>query len=261
MSGFQLYFRYLNANFRAHLQYKGWPIQIISTLFTVMTDPLAVYLLFARFGNIGDWTVERVMLVYGLAVTSFGLAELFSRGYDYFPHHVRTGEFDRILLRPRSTVAQVMGMRFHLHRLSRVLGGGFMIGWSLVRQGVCLNPEKLIQLLLALTGGCLTYTGVFIFFSAFVFWTIQSLDWVYIFTNISYQVTKCPPDRLPHWLRNSFIFVMPMLVFSYYPAAAICGWGVPPVLGWLALPAGALFLLLSLALWRIGVRHYASTGS
>ncbi|HEX3047732.1 MAG TPA: ABC-2 family transporter protein [Bacillota bacterium] len=261
MSGFQLYFRYLKANFHSQLQYKGWPIQIIMVLFHVMTDPLAVLLLFSRFGNIGGWTVERVMLVYGMAVTSFGLAEVFSRGFDSFPWQVRTGAFDRILLRPRSTVVQVMGMRFHLHRLSRVLGGGFMIGWSLFRQGVSLNPEQLIQLSLALAGGYLTYTGVFIFISAFIFWTIQPLNWIYLFTNCSYQVTKCPPSLLPHWLRNTFIFVMPMLVFSYYPAAAICGWGIPPVLGWLAFPAGALFLLLSLALWRVGVRFYTSTGS
>ncbi|MGF7142480.1 ABC-type uncharacterized transport system permease subunit [Anaerotaenia torta] len=54
---------------------------------------------------------------------------------------------------------------------------------------------------------------------------------------------------------------MPMLLISYYPASVICGWGEPLPLGFLSLPSGAAFLLLSLTVWRIGVRHYTSTGS
>jgi ABC-2 type transport system permease protein len=54
---------------------------------------------------------------------------------------------------------------------------------------------------------------------------------------------------------------MPMLVVSYYPAAAVCGWGESRFTGLLALPAGFAFLLFSTRIWRIGVRHYTSTGS
>lgn len=261
MNGFFLYFRYLQINFLSHLQYKGWPMQVLNVLFTVATDPLTIILLFLRFGPLGDWTLERIMLVYGLAVTSYGLAEVFSRGFDYFPRYIWSGEFDRILLRPRTTFLQVMGMHFHIHRLSLVVGGCFMIGWSLIQQGISLTPISFLQLLLALLGGYLTYTGVFIFSSAVAFWTVQPLDWVFIFTNCSYHVTKSPPHLLPRWLKDTFIYIMPMLVFSYYPAAAVCGWGCPEISGWLALPAGTIFILFSLGLWRIGVRHYTSTGS
>lgn len=262
MNGFALYWRYLKINFLAGLQYKGWPMQLIGVLITVITDPLEVLLLFARFGSIGDWPVERVMLVYGLSLTAFGLAELFSRGFDYFPSQVRTGSFDRILLRPRSTFLQILGTRFHLHRISRVVGGLFVVAWSLTKQGVSLEPQQLLLLLCALIGGYLVYTGIFVISSAVAFWTVQSLDWVNIFTNGSYQVAKVPPPLLPSWLRNTFTFFMPMLVCSYYPAANVCGWeGVPVSLGWLALPAGIVFFAASLVAWRVGVKYYASTGS
>lgn len=258
---FALYFRYLRMNYLAGLQYKGWPMQVLNVLFVVLTDPLNVILLFLRFGEIGGWAPEQVLLVYAIALTSFGLAELFSRGFDAFPWQVRTGAFDRILLRPRSTVVQILGMRFHTHRLSRVVGGLGVIAWSLSKQGVSLGAVGLVQLTFALLGGYLVYTGVFIISSAIAFWTIQALDWIFIFTNGSYQVAKVPPPMLPVWLRSLFVFVLPMFVFSYYPAAAICNWGVPAAFGWLALPAGVIFLLFSLLLWRLGLRHYASTGS
>lgn len=41
----------------------------------------------------------------------------------------------------------------------------------------------------------------------------------------------------------------------------MCGWGEPYFTGFLALPAGAAFLGLSSLVWKIGVKHYTSTGS
>lgn len=261
MNPIRLYFRYVRVQYLSGLQYRGWPLMVLSTLCVVVAEPITVFLLFWRFGAVGGWTVERVMLVYGMAVASFGLAEVLSRGFDYFPWQIRSGEFDRILLRPRSTFLQIIAARFHIHRVSRLAGGLAMVVWSLWRLGVAADPVNVIKLALALAGGYLTYTGVFVFTSAISFWTIQALDWIYIFTNISYQVVKSPPELLPHWLKNVFIYIMPMMVFCYYPAASVCGWGVHEVLGWLALPVGAAFLGLSLLMWRVGVKHYASTGS
>ena len=66
---------------------------------------------------------------------------------------------------------------------------------------------------------------------------------------------------LPAWMRRLFTFFMPMFIFTYYPAAAVCGWDEPYAAGWLALPVCALFFAVTAALWKIGVRHYKSTGS
>ena len=57
-----------------------------------------------------------------------------------------------------------------------------------------------------------------------------------------------------------FQFVMPMLLFSYYPASVICGWGEPLWAGLLALPVGAAFMALTLIAFRFGVKHYRSAG-
>ena len=48
---------------------------------------------------------------------------------------------------------------------------------------------------------------------------------------------------------------------SYVPGLTILGRMDTPWLGWVAPLAGPVFLAASLALWRLGVRHYTSTGS
>jgi ABC-2 type transport system permease protein len=67
------------------------------------------------------------------------------------------------------------------------------------------------------------------------------------------------------WFRNFLTFVVPLACVVYFPVSAVLGrasgTGVP---GWL-LPLtpvlGFAFLAMSLAVWRLGVRHYTSTGS
>jgi ABC-2 type transport system permease protein len=59
--------------------------------------------------------------------------------------------------------------------------------------------------------------------------------------------------------------VLPIGSTLYFPGVVILGradpLGTPPIVGWLAPLAGPAFLSVCLVVWRIGVRHYRSTGS
>ena len=258
----KLYFKYIKMHILSGLEYKGWWMMCIQTAFIVVTDPIAVVLMFLRFGGIGEWSMEDILLIYCLAVTSFGLAEVFCRGFDSFPWRMlRSGDFDRLLLRPRSLFTQVSASNFQMHRIPRPLTGMAAIIWLLIRLQVPSTPVNILVLALALFGGLLTYSGVFIMTSGIAFFTVKGLDWIFIFTNASYQVTKCPVEYMPKILWGVFTFFMPMLVISYYPAAFICGWNESAFAGFLALPAGFAFLGFSLLLWKVGVRRYKSAGS
>ena len=258
-----VYLKFIRMHLLIGLQYKGWWLMVLAVFVTCFTDILPAYLLFSRMGNVGAWSWERILLIYSLAVTSFGLAESFCRGFDYFPWQMlRSGNFDRLLLRPRSLTTQVAGSFFHIHRLARVTIGLSAAIWALGRLGVGATPFSVSVITLALIGGALVYSGVFVMSSGISFYTIKALDWIYIVTNASYQVTRIPIDYMPPIFRRAFTFIMPMLVISYMPAAAVCGWNdAHPLTGYLALPAGIVFLALSHLVWKVGVRRYQSTGS
>jgi ABC-2 type transport system permease protein len=262
MKDLKLYLKYIRMNFLTGLQYRGWPIMVLQVFIVVITDPISLIFMFSRFGSIGVWSLERIILIYAIAVTGFGLAETLCRGFDYFPWKMlRSGDFDRVLLRPSSLIIQVAGSYFHIHRLSRVISGSGAIIWCLWRLGIRFSLLNVITIILALLGGFFAYTGVFIMTSGISFFTIQGLDWIYIFTNASYQVTRIPMNYMPRVLRFMFTFFMPMLLVSYYPASAVCGWGESYLKGLLAFPAGFAFFLFSTYIWNFGVRHYKSTGS
>ena len=259
---FRLYRKLMKIHLLSGLEYRGWWVMFLNVAITVIAEPVAVMLMFNRFGNIGDWTVERILLIYAIAVTSFGLAESFCRGFDYFAWNmVRDGGFDRALLRPKSLFTQVAASVFHVHRFARAGVGLAIIFWALNRLDVSFSMYNAAMLVFALLGGLLMYAGVFVMSSGISIFTVGALDWIYIFTNASYETTRIPVDHMPGMLRNLFTFFMPMLVVSYFPASAIAGFGGPAWRGWLALPAGFLFLCAAMMVWKIGVRHYKSTGS
>ncbi len=258
----RIYFMHLKLHIFSLIEYDGWWLMILQTIFIVITDPIGTFLVFSRFGSIGGWTMEQILLIYFIAVTAYGLAETFCRGFDYFPFKmIQEGGFDRVLLRPRSLIMLVAASHFHLHRLPRVFTGLGMTLYLLYRLNVPFSLRNSAILLLALIGGMIMYSGVFILASGIAIFTVKTISFVYILTNVGYNVARCPKDYMPKLLWGFFTFALPMFVISYYPAAALCSWGEPPFTGYLALPSGLAFFAFSALIWKIGVRHYKSTGS
>lgn len=262
MNDLLVYFQCMRLQLLAAVEYKGWWLRLLNTCVYAVAEFVPVLLLSLRFGSAGVWTAERIMLVYALAILSFGLAEFLFRGFDMFPSKLlRTGELDRLLLRPCRLTTQVACSAFDVHRLARPLTGLALLLICLRRLGVAPGAREAAILLSALCGGTLLYFGVFLLTSGLAFFTVKGLDWITLFTNASYQVTRCPADYIPRSLKGIFTFLLPVLLVSYYPASLVCGWGEPGWTGLLALPAGAAFLGLALLVWRCGLRHYASSGS
>ncbi|OUP81249.1 hypothetical protein B5F07_17995 [Lachnoclostridium sp. An169] len=257
----RLFFKFFKMHLLSKLEYKGWWLAFLQQFIMCIIELLPTVLMFYRMGSIGEWSMERILLIYSLAVISFGIAEAFCDGFANFPWKMlRSGDFDRLLLRPKSLILQVAGSVISVHRLTRAFAGIGISLWALNRLEATFSVFNLMLLLLAIIGGTLMYSGIFIMSSGIAFFTIKALDWINIFTYASYQITRIPVPYMPGWIRGFFTFIAPLLVVSYYPAAAVCGWEAP-YMGLISLPAGALFFTFSLGIWRIGVAHYKSTGS
>src|SRR6476646_3466981 len=106
MNGLRLYRRYVAASFSAQMQYPGaFLLNAVGSFFVTGIEFFGVWVLFARFRQIEGWRFAEVALFYGVIGVSFAIADTLTRGFDVFgTHFVKTGDFDRVLVRPRSTV-------------------------------------------------------------------------------------------------------------------------------------------------------------
>jgi ABC-2 type transport system permease protein len=262
----RLYWRYAVISLRGQMQYRASFIMwSIGQFLAVGIEFLGIWAMFDRFGSLKGWTLAEVALLYGIANVAFALAESFGRGFDTFSGVVRAGDFDRLLLRPRSTALQVAGQEFQFLRFGRLLNGLVALVWATFQLGIAWTPAKTLLLLATTLGGSCVFYGLFVLQATLCFWTVESLEIMNTVTYGGTETAQYPMTIYRPWFRRFFTFVVPLACMNYIPASAIldrgASLGVPAWLPWVAPLVGVAFLLVSLQVWRFGERRYRSTGS
>ena len=133
----RLYGKYLAMLLKTQLVYKAsFAMTVVGQFLVSFTAFLGVYFLYDRFHEVEGYSFAEVLLCFAVTLTAFSLAECFARGFDVFPRLIRTGALDRILLRPRSVVFQVLTSNMDFSRLGRLAQAFFMLAYALPASGV-----------------------------------------------------------------------------------------------------------------------------
>lgn len=248
------------------MQYKvSFLLQSIGHLLATLTEFLGIWALFTRFKSIGTWTLPEIALFYGMVNISFSCADGLGRGFDIFGKIIKNGEFDRLLLRPRTTVLQLLGTEFTLKRLGRFSQGIVVTGWSLSTLHTPLTIKTLWLLSTSFLGGVALFVGIVIVQATLTFWTIESLEIMNILTYGGVETAQYPISIYTKWFQRFFTFLIPLACVSYFPLLAVLekedAFSIPLWFCCLSPAAGFLFLIVALNLWKIGERYYCSTGS
>ena len=94
---------------KSQLEYKAsFIMTLLGQLLVSCSSFMGVFLLFVRFDAVDGYRYEEVLICFSVMLMAFSLAEFFFRGFDLFPRLILNGTFDRILLRPRNEILQVM---------------------------------------------------------------------------------------------------------------------------------------------------------
>lgn len=267
MNALALYGRYAATSVRAQLSYAGTlTMMSLGQFLVTIIEFLGVWALFHRFDHIGGWRLGEIALFYGLVSVTFSIGDMITRGFDVFGSvFVRTGAFDRLLLRPRSLALQLMGYELRLTRIGRFAQGAGVFAYGAWVTHFAFTPAALAILLFAVAGGVALFSGLFVMQATLAFWTVESLEAVNIFTYGGEAAAQYPMNVYAGWFRNFLTFVVPVGAVTYLPMLAAMGRADPLGAPAWVLPisplAGFAFLGLALFIWRSGVRHYTSTGS
>ena len=97
---------------------------------------VAILVIFTQVTSLGGFSAREVVLIYGLAATAFGLADLAVGQVEALPDYIRTGEFDVMLLRPLGTLPQLLSADVQLRRVGRVAVRAGRAGLGAARRGV-----------------------------------------------------------------------------------------------------------------------------
>lgn len=267
MNAFALYGRYLAVSIRAQMQYRmsflmGASGQFLATIIEVA----AIWALFDRFGNLPNWNLAEVCFLYGIVNMAFAVADGMTAGFDEFGnYYIKTGNFDRLLLRPRSIVLQLLGHELALRRIGRLAQGLLVFIWGAANVDIDWSALTFALLLFTLVSGIAFFTALLIFQATLAIWTVESLEIMNTATYGGVQMAQYPMDIYSTWFRRVFTYVIPLSCVSYFPVLLIMGKSDPlgssAVFQGIAPTLGFVFLGVSLIAFRLGIMKYQSTGS
>ena len=257
----KVYLKTLLMLIKMQLEYrKAFIISVIGTFLITFLLTISIYFLFEEFGSIGTWTFYEVAFLFGMVFWNFSLAEMFLRGLDHFDKIIKNGEFDRILIRPQNLLLQATCTEFDFSKIGRAIQCIAIIIIAIANISICWNLYKILVFILMNIGCFIIFLGIFILKASFCFWTIDGLEFMNILAEGGKKVAQYPIDIYAKWFRMFFTFIVPFGLVNYYPVLYLFGkvdnwyYGVFPLFT-------IIFLIPCLIVWKIGVKHYESTGS
>ncbi len=256
----RLYCKFLSLHLKSALTYRAsFLLSCLGTLLGTVNVFLGVVFLLNRFGSIGGYTLPQLALCFGVILLATSLAECFARGLDAFPRVLAQAQFDRLLVRPRGLLFQLLCQDMRPNMLPRLLQGVVMLVWAVQAGAVRWTAAKVLVLLLMIGCGAGIFFGLFLVNAALCFFTTEGLEVMNIFTDGPREYGKYPFGIYGKPVLLVLTFLVPLALVQHWPLQYLLDRGP----GWYgALPiASLLFLLPCLGLWRLGVRHYRSTGS
>jgi len=257
----KLYLKYFGTHIRSLMQHKmSFFLAVSSQLLGSFSFFLALHFLLTRFGSVGGFSYNEVLLCFATVIMAFSTAECFFRGFDRFASIIGNGEFDRMMVRPRGLVYQVVASKIELSRMGRFIQAVIVFAYVIPRCGIVWEWDKILTLILMIAGGVFEFAGLFVIYASICFFSTEGLEFMNIFTDGGREFGSYPLSIYGEGVLKFYTFVIPMALWSYYPLLYLIGRS-DSILCMISPVISAVFLIPCFILWKIGVRHFRSTGS
>ena len=193
ISAVRLYLHYISIHIRSAMQYKtSFFLTTLGQFLFSFNVFMGITFMFQRFHEVKGFTYSEVLICYALVLVEFSLAEMFARGFDSFSGMVRHAEFDRVLVRPRNEILQVLGSKFELSRIGRSFQAIILFIYGVMTVQIDWNLTRVLTVLFMLIGGAAVFSGLFMVYAALCFFTLDGLEFMNVLTDGAREYGKYP---------------------------------------------------------------------
>lgn len=256
-----LYLNYFLMQLKSQMQYKvSFLLATFGQFLSAFTSFFGIYFIFYRIADVDGFSYQEVFLCFAVVMMAFSLGEMFGGGLAVFPSMIQSGNFDLVLVRPRSIIFQVLAPNADFTRLGLLVQSIGVLCYALQKSNIEWTWVKVCTLILMILCGSVVFFALFLITATCAFFTIQGLDFLNIFTYGARQFGKYPFSIYGKGVLKFLTFVIPLALFQYYPLLYLFDRdhsSYLPIFPLLSL----VFLVPSYAFFRFGLSRYKSTGS
>ncbi|MBQ6498094.1 MAG: ABC-2 family transporter protein [Bacilli bacterium] len=257
----KIYLKSLGMHLKAELEYRtNFILSFLSQILVFFTYYFIIIALFSKFNNIKGYTMYEVLLCFAIIQFGFSFNEVFARGIDHFDKLIIRGDFDRLLLRPKNIILQVLCSDSDFVKSCRLIQAIIVLVIAIIKLNIKWNIMKLITLLLMLLSACIIFFGIFMVAASYCFFTVQGLEVRNVFTDGGKHMAQYPIGVFSKGFVLFFTIIIPYAFVNYYPLLYFIGkrdsiiYGLSPLLV-------IIYLIPCVATFYLGMKRYTSVGS
>lgn len=256
-----LYGLFLLQRFKILLEYRlNFAIGVASTLFLQAAGIAALWVIMSQVPSLNGWSFDQVLLIYGFLTASRSIEHMFADNlWTVGRQYIRTGGFDRFLVRPIDPLFHLLADRFNHDGIGNLLIGLLVIGKAWVALEIPLSLLTVGYAALAILTGGVIFIALNLLTATSAFWIIESIP-LTLAVHQMHSFARYPLTIYQRGVQGLLTWVIPYGFCSFYPASYLMGQDIG-YMAWIGPPIALFFLTLAYGFWRFGLRHYASTGS
>ena len=257
----KLYLNSLALHLKSELEYRiNFIISFLSQILIFFTYYFVILALFSKFNNIKGFTLYEVLLCFSMIRLGFSFNEVFARGIDKVDKLIIEGGFDRLLLRPKNLILQVLCSDGDFVKVSRLIQSIIVLIIALINLKIEITFMKIICLILMLISSCVIFFGIFLLAASYCFITIQGLEVRNVFTDGGKHMAQYPIGVFKKGFVFFFTFIIPYAFVNYYPLLYFIGKKDNIIYAFSPLVV-LLYLIPCFIVFYMGVKKYEGSGS
>lgn len=246
-------------------------LQIFTDIICAGCTISGIFLLSEKFGGFGGMSRQEILFMLGFSTVVDGLYMFFFAGYNagMISRIIGRGQLDHCMIQPVPLWAQLIAQGFSpVSGCSMLLCGAGLTVFALSRLSLSITPFWIgLFLIYAISSLTLVVSFIYILSSAAFYAPAAAEEIAMAGKDLFTSLKTYPLGTVNHGVRRLFLTVLPVGLAAWYPSAMLLAAGkkelaFAPLLPLLYQPAAALTLfLMTIILFKKGLRHYAVNGS
>lgn len=246
---------------KCQLEYKtSFILTFISQFGVFFTYYFIIIALFQKFDNISGYTVYEVLLCFSIINFGFSFNETFFRGIDLFEDFIIDGSLDRLLVRPRNILFQVMCSKMDFIKVSRMLQSLIIFYIAIKHIDIRWNVLNIILIIVMFLSAIILFFGIFLLTASYCFITVHGLEVKNLLTDGGKHMAQYPIGIFKKGFIFIFTFIIPYASVNYYPLLYLLGRS-DNLLYLLSSLLVIVYLIPCIWIFNLGLKHYSSIGS
>lgn len=252
---------YFNSKFKVlkGMQYRfDFFLGLLVSMGMSSLGPIFQYLIFTKMKGYPGWNLNQIILFQGVMLLWLGIKDLlFGEIRGNMEAMIKGGGFDRLLLKPYSTLGIILTGGFYYQGIGSVIAGLVVTVISTKRLALSLSLWQIGMTAGFFLIGILLYLSVTIIYCSVVILIVHMGRLGQILDRLL-EFSQYPIEVFAPWVRMIAVILFPVALWIYFPTQMLLSRINSKVFASIA--SCILVFLISIKFWELSIKKYTSAG-